>query len=86
LLTPRDSTQNIGSGGNISVNAGNILISVPQASDTSSAQSIGNGGNISINAKSIRLVSVPEPSCTSGILVFAVFSVASVLKRKQKNG
>ena len=86
LVTPRDSIQNIGNGGNISVNRESILILRTKASDTSSAQSIGNGGNISINANSIRLVSVPEPSHTSGILVFAVLSVASVLKRKQKNG
>ena len=80
------SAQNIGNGGNISVNRESILILRTKASDTSSAQSIGNGGNISINANSIRLVSVAEPSHTSGILVFAVLSVASALKRKQKNG
>jgi filamentous hemagglutinin family protein len=88
-LTVRDgaqlgSVESGGNGGNITLQAQDLLLLRRNSNIDAKAGTAGaaeNGGNISITTEIVR---IPEPSHTLGILAFTAFSAAKVLKRKQK--
>ena len=77
-LIVQDSAQvalsSVGSG-----DTGNLEVAAPSIS---TAPALEIGGTITLDPSDI--VPVPEPSSTLGILTFAAFSAAKVLKRKQR--
>ena len=73
-----------GNGGNITLQAQDLLLLPRNSNIDAKAGTAGageNGGNISIITETVP---IPEPSPTLGILAFTAFSAAKVLKRKQK--
>lgn len=84
------------SAGTITVNTGNLIIRddtsirvSPEPVLIAGSSTNENGGEIRLEASQLILTNrpraIPEPSSTLGLLAFAVFGAASVLKCKQKN-